>query len=185
MFASPVPTSLECHAASRCAVVNSLAVTVAVLRGERLRFVYELNADLERLRIAPEQQVHRGEELWTHTCFEAFLAVMGTTAYSELNFAPSHAWAMYRFSARREGMAVVSDARAPEITVRRRAAGLTLAATVFWHDLIRAAAPLALRVGVAAVLEDESGSLSYWALRHPPGKPDFHHPDSFILELAL
>ena len=25
--------------------------------------------------------------------------------------------------------------------------------------------------------------MSYWALAHPPGKPDFHHPDCFALEL--
>jgi hypothetical protein len=32
-------------------------------------------------------------------------------------------------------------------------------------------------------VEDRSGSLSYWALRHAAGKPDFHHPDAFALEL--
>ena len=32
-------------------------------------------------------------------------------------------------------------------------------------------------------IEDEAGALSYWALRHPPGKPDFHHPAGFALEL--
>jgi hypothetical protein len=33
------------------------------------------------------------------------------------------------------------------------------------------------------VIEAADGSLSYWALRHPPGKPDFHHRDAFALEL--
>jgi hypothetical protein len=33
------------------------------------------------------------------------------------------------------------------------------------------------------VIETLDGSLSYWALRHPPGKPDFHHSESFALEL--
>jgi hypothetical protein len=42
---------------------------------------------------------------------------------------------------------------------------------------------LAWRVGVSAVVENADSSLSYWALRHPPGKPDFHHPDCFALEL--
>jgi hypothetical protein len=40
-----------------------------------------------------------------------------------------------------------------------------------------------LRIGLSAVIEDRDGSLSYWALRHPHGKPDFHHPDAFALEL--
>jgi hypothetical protein len=40
------------------------------------------------------------------------------------------------------------------------------------------------RVGVSAILEDRDGTKSYWALAHPPGKPDFHDPACFALELA-
>jgi hypothetical protein len=40
-----------------------------------------------------------------------------------------------------------------------------------------------LLIGLAAVIEEKSGTLSYWALRHAPGKPDFHHPDAFALVL--
>ena len=36
---------------------------------------------------------------------------------------------------------------------------------------------------LTAVVEDDRGSLSYWALRHAPGNPDFHDPDAFALEL--
>jgi hypothetical protein len=42
-----------------------------------------------------------------------------------------------------------------------------------------------LRVGLSAVIEANDGTLSYWALKHPAAKPDFHHPDSFVLELAF
>ena len=42
-----------------------------------------------------------------------------------------------------------------------------------------------LRLGLSAVLEDADGVLSYWALRHPPGKPDFHHTDAFATQLVL
>jgi hypothetical protein len=41
-----------------------------------------------------------------------------------------------------------------------------------------------LRVALAAVIENDTGELSYWALQHAPGKPDFHHPDGFTLELS-
>jgi hypothetical protein len=37
---------------------------------------------------------------------------------------------------------------------------------------------------MAAVIEDDAGGLSYWGLRHAPGKPDFHHPNGFALEVA-
>jgi len=38
-------------------------------------------------------------------------------------------------------------------------------------------------LAVSAVVEDRDGVLSYWALRHPPGEPDFHHPGAFTLQL--
>jgi hypothetical protein len=41
-----------------------------------------------------------------------------------------------------------------------------------------------LKIGLCAVIEEKGGTLSYWALRHPPGKPDFHHRRGFALELA-
>jgi len=185
MPASRVPSPLLRHAASSCEAVRTLEVAVRAFDADRVVLRYVLDADLERLIIPSEDAQHRAHELWMHTCFEAFLAVAGEPGYCELNFAPSRAWAMYRFSAHRQGMAVATDARAPHLALVRTAAGITLDATVFWHDLIRRATPLRLRIAMAAVVEDEGGRLSYWALRHPPGKPDFHHPDSFALELDL
>lgn len=41
----------------------------------------------------------------------------------------------------------------------------------------------ALQIGLSAVIEEMDGTKSYWALAHPAGKPDFHHPDCFTLEL--
>ena len=40
-----------------------------------------------------------------------------------------------------------------------------------------------LRLGLSAIVEDAAGILSYWALRHPPNKPDFHHTDTFALQM--
>ena len=40
------------------------------------------------------------------------------------------------------------------------------------------------QLALTAVIEETSGVKSYWALRHPPGKPDFHHADGFVVELA-
>jgi hypothetical protein len=37
---------------------------------------------------------------------------------------------------------------------------------------------------LSALIEDQNGGKSYWALAHPPGKPDFHHADSFALEFS-
>ena len=39
------------------------------------------------------------------------------------------------------------------------------------------------QMGLSAVLEETDGTKSYWALAHPPGAPDFHHPDCFALDI--
>jgi hypothetical protein len=36
---------------------------------------------------------------------------------------------------------------------------------------------------VTAVLQQQSGSCSYWALRHPGPEADFHRRDGFALRL--
>ena len=38
--------------------------------------------------------------------------------------------------------------------------------------------------GLAAVIRGVDGAIGYWALAHPSDKPDFHHPDSFALDLT-
>ncbi len=53
------------------------------------------------------------------------------------------------------------------------------------YAMIRLSGPELLPVSIAlsAVIEETDGTKSYWALRHPPGPPDFHHPDCFALTL--
>ena len=76
----------------------------------------------------------------------------------------------------REGRLLDDDSLSPAIVVRIAPSELRLSASI--------AVPHAreLRIGLAAVVEEKSGALSYWALRHAPGKPDFHHPDAFALD---
>jgi len=64
--------------------------------------------------------------------------------------------------------------------VRRSARRLALEAEVLLEP-----PPLtrSIRLGLSAVVESVDGGLSYWAMRHPPGKPDFHHVDAFALQL--
>jgi hypothetical protein len=39
-------------------------------------------------------------------------------------------------------------------------------------------------LGLSAVLEENDGTKSYWALAHPGDKPDFHAPGCFAARLA-
>ena len=68
-------------------------------------------------------------------------------------------------------------ALAPEIALRIGQRKLELSASIAVPE------DSTLLVALAAVIEDRSGALSYWALRHAPGKPDFHHPQGFALQI--
>ena len=122
----------------------------------------------------------RTDELWRHSCFEAFAQDGSGPRYVEINLAPSTQWAAYRFEGYRTGMAPASIAD-PVVDVEPAGDVFTLTATL---DL---SAELAVaetwRLGLTAVIEEVGGRMSYWALAHPPGKPDFHHADCFALQL--
>ena len=167
------------HPASPAASVRRIGVRVRRSRGGTLALVYRIEGDLGRLRWPAPRPPRRADQLWRHTCCELFLRERGATGYREFNFAPSTEWAAYRFEAYRDGMAATEPGGRLRIASRARADRIELAVAV---DL----GPLAdadLRVALAAVIEETDGRLSYWALRHPAARPDFHHPDSFALAL--
>ena len=100
-------------------------------------------------------------------------------AYREFNFSPSGEWAVYAFDSYRSGGELGVEL-IPRILVRQTRGRLELDAKIC-QELLPPGGPL--RLGLSAVVEDTEGVLSYWALRHPPGSPDFHHTDTFALQL--
>jgi hypothetical protein len=133
------------------------------------------------LRIPPPRPPAKADGLWQHTCFEAFISVKGELAYRELNFSPSGEWAVYHFRGYRDRLPFAEEEAAPEILMRRVENGLVLDVSARLPPRLTLQP---LQLGLSAVIEDDCGKLSYWALKHPSGKPDFHHPDAFVLEIA-
>lgn len=121
----------------------------------------------------------RTDGLWEHTCLEVFLKPEGGEHYFEFNFAPSTLWAAYALDGYREGMRPLHMG-APSMIASRLDDSFLLRAQFDWrgYENVRR-----WRVGLSAIIETESGARSFWALAHPPGEPDFHHPDCFALEL--
>jgi hypothetical protein len=166
------------HDQSTCAPVSRAIVDVRRPSGAAITLGYHLACESVGLRVPPVAKSRRRDELWKHTCFEFFLRV--GEGYYEFNFAPSSEWAAYRFSGYRAGMAPLAVAP-PQIEVQTSAKSFALSATV---DLGALAPERPWRMGLSAVVEETNGNKSYWALRHPPGSPDFHHRDCFTGELA-
>jgi hypothetical protein len=166
--------ALERHPAARCPALRAVEASVSRDSATHLRAIFFLEGEIARLRVPPRRAPRFAQNLWQHTCCEVFVAEKGAAAYREFNLSPSGEWAAYAFVRYRRGGPVDAE---PDIVVRTEERELPLSARVPLHERG------ALDIGLSVVVEDESGALSYWALRHGPGQPDFHRRDAFALEL--
>ena len=169
------------HAPSHA--IRSVAATAERTADGKLALSYTLVGDLARLRIPPPGPARIGWKLWRHTCCEVFIRVRTGTGYHELNLSPSGEWTTYAFTRYREGAALHDESLNPQIAVSAGKDRLDLSALINLGQLSPEYVRSPFALGLAVVAEDENGALSYWALRHAPGQPDFHHAESFALEL--
>jgi hypothetical protein len=156
-----------------------VAVEVSLPAPDLLRLWFVFGCDQEDLRVPAPATPERAAGLWRHLCAELFAREADQERYAELNFSPSGQWAAYRFDSHRTGMADLPLAP-PAITTASIAGKFALGADV---DLAGLPLDWTWRIGLSAVVEDRDGLISYWALVHPPGEPDFHHADCFALGL--
>ncbi len=168
--------ALKPHPETSCPAVHRITVEVDRTGPHSLALRYSLVGDLAILAIPAAAAAERAEELWNHTCFEAF-ADIGGDAYLEFNFSPSSEWAAYRFDAYRKGKTPLDGIVPPQIE--------TVATDGVLEVRVALTVPVKtpMHLGLTTVIEVVGGGPSYWALAHPSGRPDFHHPDGRILTL--
>jgi len=142
---------------------------------------FVVTGEIDRLKIPAPTLGERTDDLWQGTCFETFISLDSDEGYLEYNFSPSSDWAIYVFEGYRDGM-MPEYGRHVERSWTEQSS-VRLAHTVL-IELDRNPSTERLAIGLSAVIEETDGTKSYWALRHPPGKPDFHHPDCFALTLG-
>jgi hypothetical protein len=161
--------------------VESIECLTEFVDDRHLWVRYHAELPLTDLYLPDPSSPGRTENLWQTTCFELFAKRSGEAAYVEFNFSPSGQWATYSFDGYREGMRDNVISRLPEIgnDVSECHFGLEAFAELpaDWKQAD-------IEISLTAVIVHIGGPKSYWALRHPPGKPDFHHKDCFALKLA-
>ena len=164
------------HPDSPCDAVAAIEVQAERPAPALLVLRYRLVGVTDAL-VVPPASVGRADELWRHTCLEAFVRPVPGDAYTELNLSPGGQWAAYHFDDYRHDM-TKAEVHPPDAQLD----GSEVAFGAVWDlDHLRPLAPW--RIGVSAVIEERGGRTSYWALAHPPGRPDFHNADCFVLEL--
>ncbi len=182
----PRVITLACHPDTPSEAARGVVAQIRRAQGGTLALTYLIDGDLARMKIPAHTFTRLGEQLWRHTCCEIFIARHGRAAYHEFNFAPSGAWAAYAFTRYRESGPLPAAPELPlvrEVIARKAEDQLELGASIRLDRLSPLHARAKLSLAVSTVIEDRDGGLSYWAMRHPPGPPDFHHPDAFALEL--
>jgi len=175
--------ALKLHPDSLCFAATHIEVDVGRPRAGSLVMRYFVTGKISDLDMPPATAPARTNELWQHTCFEAFVRTSPGAGYYEFNFAPSTQWAAYRFSGYRTGMRIATEIGAPRIEVQSSPECYIVQAALELDRLSSLPLDARWRLGLSALIEETSGHKSYWALAHPPGKADFHHPDCFAHEL--
>ncbi|MBL6852724.1 MAG: DOMON-like domain-containing protein [Alphaproteobacteria bacterium] len=173
--------SLALHPDFRCEAVTAIDVEV-VRSGTALTLAYTITGRIGALKLPSLASPDRIDELWKHTCLEAFVRPKGGSAYCEFNLAPSSRWAAYRFDDYRAGMRNAALSLAPAVSVAVSDTRLEVTAHLLL-DKLEGFADVPWRLGLTAVIEELSGAKSYWSLKHPTGRPDFHHSDGFAIEI--
>ena len=175
---------LRPHSDSQSVAVKSIDVEIARPRAGRLELSYIVTGQMSSIRMPAAAANARGDGLWRHTCFEAFVRGSPDAGYYEMNFSPSGQWAAYQFSGYRNGMRVANEITEVPIEMRSSPDGCALQASLSLDQFRDLPRDRSWSLGLSAVIEDANGSISYWALTHPPGKPDFHHAGGFVCEFS-
>lgn len=181
---APVSAELLPHPSTACGAIRRFhgAIELGSSRDE-LRISFRIDGAIGQLRLPERGSALRTDGLWQHSCFEAFLRSDADDSYHEFNFAPSGDWAAYRFASRREGRESPA-LPAPHLEFRRLEEVFELNAAIALSGIADLAEAQGLQAGLAAVIEDQDGRLSYWALAHRSAQPDFHDAATFGLRVT-
>lgn len=171
---------LHCHPAALCPAASRIEVRAALIADGQLTLQYRIFAQPRDLILPPKRSPGATDNLWQHTCCEAFIAAVNRPEYREFNFSPSSQWAAYRFTDYRQRDTEFLPPTHPQISLHCLNDQIVLDARL---DKSLLPAGPSLLIGLSAIIETADGSKSYWALRHCTAQADFHHRQSFTLTL--
>ena len=177
----PLTRSLICHPSKHCTIASGISIAADFAADGSLQLRYRITGEMTKIALPPPGEPGPADNLWQHTCCEAFVATDAAQGYREFNFSPSGQWAVYQFMAYRQRDSDFVIPAAPQISLKQLEDGFELVARLPPESL----PPIStLNLGITSVLEAGDGSKSYWALAHGAEQPDFHPRQSFTLALT-
>lgn len=161
----------------------ALTITGTISRQHnQLNLQYLLAGNLDNIIIPQSVSTPtRQYDLWEHTCLEFFLGLKDSTSYWEFNLSPTGDWNVFKFPDYRQDIAEEIAFTSLPFTVLQQANYLELNLKLNLNKIIFSEQNLLF--GITSVIESQDQQLSYWALKHPASTADFHHRDSWIINL--
>ncbi|MDA8085747.1 MAG: DOMON-like domain-containing protein [Nitrospiraceae bacterium] len=161
-----------------------VAITGSVQReGDLFSIGYEITGSLSGIEIPGPDVPSRRYALWEETCLEFFLGPGNSPRYWEFNLSPSGRWNVFSFESYRKGMREEPSFEKLPFISQTGPDALRLHLELELGVIFPPVPEKKIDVAVSAVLKMKNGSISYWALAHPAGQPDFHDRACFKIFL--
>lgn len=153
----------------------------------QVKLCFELTGTIEEIELdslIPNPE--RSDNLWQTTCFEFFVKSDNSTNYWEYNLSPSSNWAIYGFSDYRKN-------RFDELSISNIGINIDMLSKNYKLSSIlplpKALHGQNLEIGISSVIQDKSGNIYYYALKHAKthskAEPDFHDKNCFSISINL
>lgn len=145
-------------------------------------------SEIENLN-SPTSVSERADELWKSTCFEWFAKSNRFAKYWEFNSATNGQWNFYQLDDYRKNLMPSEALRNPKLESSLQAdqnpcfefkVAIDLNSLLLTENL----SLNELSFAITNVIKWKTGETSYFSLKHPNEKPDFHHPCGFILNFS-
>ena len=174
--------TLICHPSTPSSLQIKISSNATYLANGKLQLNYVLQGDLEGIQLPQQCKPEQKDDLWQHTCFEAFVGFSGETHYHEYNISPSGCWAIYAFKDYRQ-QKQYKPPHEPTIQMTQSKHQLEIKVSLAASTLPTSLINQAFQIGLSAVIESKNQHKTYWALNHPLDRPNFHHQRSFVLKV--
>lgn len=182
MIANPEWIDLKPHSCLKI-LPRDLRIQAAITQQQKqVTLDFHLLGDLDEVKF-PDMKAptERMNNLWEHTCLEAFFAWDRHPYYWELNLSPSGDWNLYSFRKYRIGQKLERKVDSIVYQVSKWDSRQYRAAVTLDLEKILPSHPVQLEFSLTSVIETQVGSKSYWAFSHCGSQPDFHLRDSFVI----
>jgi hypothetical protein len=179
------PSCLTEQISAQDCIIEAAVAIEGFGRDRKIVIQHFVRGKIDQIRwptIIDSQCLSRRNELWKHTCFEAFIQPTHSRSYWEINLSPSGDWNVYRFDSYRQGMREELAIRDLISKISKDDQSWTSRLEIWIPEWDKSSS---MELGLTCVIEDISGKLSYWAIHHAGAQPDFHLHESFTAKLAV